>query len=96
MCLPDSNLLSCVLWQDKLRTLIVAPVEGRTLRCRSTGPCWAVSFASGGLLLGIAQYPKVGDLPMVTTTGESPRLRRVGTESKEGGTLGSHKRCVPF
>lgn len=77
MCLPDTNLVSCVLGQDKLRILTVAPGEGRALRWmshRSTGPCWVVSLASGGPLphppLGLAKFLKVEVQPMVTTAGD--------------------------
>lgn len=74
MCLPDTNLASCVLGQDKLRTLMGGP------RGRQSPQMDAMQINRpmlGGQLciwrapmLGLAKFPKVEVLLMVTTTGD--------------------------
>jgi hypothetical protein len=71
MCLPDTNLVSCVLRQDKWRILVVVPEEGRALDgCHADHQAHAgwSDLHLEGPSLDLDQHPKVGFLPMVTTT----------------------------
>lgn len=70
MCLPHTNLVSCVLRQDKQRILMVVPEEGRALDgCHADHQAHAgwSDLHLEGPPLDLAQHPKVGVLPMVTT-----------------------------
>lgn len=99
MCLPATNLVSCVLRQDKLRTLMVAPGEGRALRWmphRSTDPSWVVSFSSCGPLLSLAQCPKVEVTTLVAMVDETLNREYRAEEGQCGErgerTLEKHRR----